>query len=216
MNPVDVTVYGILDPARSRGRPLAALAKAAVAGGATLLQLRDKSGEVRAMIREAREIREAIAGTGVKLLINDRVDVALASDADGVHLGQEDMEAADARRLLGPDAIIGISIKTMADARALPLGQVDYAFVGGVFDTQSKDNKTSIGVEGWTTLAAALREMAPGMPVGAIAGIDESNAGALYAAGADGVAIISALFMADDVEAAARKLASVAKREKRR
>jgi thiamine-phosphate pyrophosphorylase len=213
MNPVDIRLYGILDPARSKGRPLAELARAAVKGGVTLLQLRDKSGDIRAMVREAREISSAIAGSGVKLIVNDRVDAALAAGADGVHLGQEDMEAADARRLLGPSAIIGISIKKPDEARALPAGLVDYAFVGGVFDTQSKDNKASVGVEGWREVAAIVRATAPGMPVGAIAGIDETNAGALFKAGADGVALISALCMRDDVEEAARLLAAICRKE---
>lgn len=209
MNPVDLSLYGILDPERSLGRPLPQLAAAAVLGGATLLQLRDKFGDTRRMVETARAIRVAIAGSGVPLLINDRVDVALAAEADGVHLGQDDMAIADARRLLGPEAIIGLSIKTPEEAGAAPVDLIDYACIGGVFDTASKDNPTSIGVAGWVERARILRARAPHMPVGAIAGIDATNTASLIGAGADGVAVISALFMARDVVGAARELAAI-------
>ncbi len=209
MNPVDVSLYGILDPERSLGRPLAQLAAAAVQGGATLLQLRDKVGDTRRMVDSTRAIRAAIAGSGVPLLVNDRVDVALAAEAEGVHLGQDDMAIADARRLLGPDAIIGLSVKTPEEAAAAPVDLIDYACIGGVFDTASKDNPTSIGVAGWVERAGILRARAPQMPVGAIAGIDATNTASQIVAGADGVAIISALFMAPDVAAATRELAAI-------
>src|SRR5258707_320344 len=110
------------------------------AGGDTLVQLRDKHGETRAMVEEARAIRGNLAPMHVPLLINDRVDVALAAGADGVHVGQDDMAVEDARRLLGPDAIIGLSIKTGAQAEAAPIDLLDYVGVGGVFATSSKDN----------------------------------------------------------------------------
>lgn len=209
MNPVDISLYGILDPERSLGRPLPQLAADAVRGGATLLQLRDKFGDTRRMVETARAIRAAVAGSRVPLLVNDRVDVALAAEAEGVHLGQDDMAIADARRILGPHAIIGLSIKTLAEARAAPVDLIDYACIGGVFDTASKDNPTSIGVTGWAERAAILRARAPDMPVGAIAGIDATNTASLIGAGADGVAVISALFMAGDVEGAAHELAAI-------
>ena len=162
------------------------------------------------MTSAARAIREEIAGSGVKLIVNDRVDVALAAGADGVHLGQEDMEPSDARHLLGPDAIIGISIKLPHEAEEAPVYLVDYAFVGGVFDTRSKNNPDSVGIAGWSRLAGILRRRSPGLPVGAIAGIDETNAASLFEAGADGIAVISALFMRENVSEAARRLAGIA------
>src|SRR5690606_21631927 len=112
---VDLSLYVLVDPAQSRGRPLAEAAAAAARGGATLIQLRDKTGSTRALVDAARSIRAALAGTGVPLLVNDRVDVALAAEADGVHLGREDMAVPDARRLLGPDAIIGATVRSEAD-----------------------------------------------------------------------------------------------------
>jgi thiamine-phosphate pyrophosphorylase len=206
MAPADITLYGIVDPARARGRALPELVRQAVTGGATLIQYRNKTGTTRAMVEEAHAIAAALAGTGVPIIVNDRVDVALACGAAGAHLGQEDMHPAAARAILGEGAVIGLSIKTEAEARSAPLDVVDHVFIGGVFETASKDNPAAIGVEGWRRLAAIVRERAPGLPVGAIAGIDATNAGSLVAAGADGVAVISALFMADDVEAAARDL----------
>ncbi|MGE0749642.1 MAG: thiamine phosphate synthase [Variibacter sp.] len=204
---VDLSLYALVDPERSGGHALPDLARAVVAGGATLLQLRDKQGDTRAMVETARAIKAATAGSGVPLLINDRVDVALAAGAGGVHVGWDDMTPADARRLLGPQAIIGLSMKTMEQAREAPLDLIDYVCIGGVFATMSKDNpQPPIGVEGLRRIAAEVRARKPGLPVGAIAGIDASNAAAVMAAGVDGVAVISALSMTKDPTAAARDL----------
>ena len=206
MTKCDITLYGILDPNRSRGRSLVELAIAAVKGGATILQYRDKNASIRQLIEMGREIKSAIAGTGIPLLVNDRVDVAMAIGADGVHIGQDDMSAADARLLLGPDAIIGLTIKTEAHAKEAPVELLDYVCIGGVFDTLSKDNPVSIGIYGWQAIASHFRENSPELPVGAIAGIDASNVEEVIRAGADGAAIISALFMADDVESISQEL----------
>jgi thiamine-phosphate pyrophosphorylase len=207
---VDLRLYALVDPERAGGHTLPDLARAVVAGGATLLQLRDKLGATRTMIESARAIKAATAGTGVPLLINDRVDVALAAGADGVHVGWDDMAVPDARRLLGRDAIIGLSMKTPEQARAAPLDLLDYVCIGGVFVTMSKDNpEPPIGIEGLRRIASEVRKRAPSMPVGAIAGIDASNAGGVMAAGVDGVAVISALSMVADPAAAARDLRAV-------
>ena len=207
---VDLRLYALLDPERAGGHDLAALGRDVVAGGATLLQLRDKHGSTRRLIEETRAIKAALAGSGVPVLVNDRVDVALAAGADGVHVGQDDMPAADARRLLGRSAVIGLSVKTIAEAQAAPLGALDYVCVGGVFVTTSKDNASApIGVAGLKNLLAALRARAPDFPIGAIAGIDETNAGEVVCAGADGVAVISALSLAPDPTDAARRLRGI-------
>ena len=202
----DIRLYAILDPARSGDRDLPTLARAAAKGGATILQYRDKTAPTRVLVENARAIRAALEGSDVPFLVNDRVDVALASGADGVHVGQDDMAAEDARALLGPDRIVGLTIKTQAHAKSAPLSALDYVCIGGVFETASKENPTAIGLEGWARVAQHFREHAPQLPVGAIAGIDASNAAAVMRAGADGVAVISALFTADDVEAATRAL----------
>lgn len=211
MNACDVALYGIVDPERSKGRPLDELARLSVEHGVTLIQYRDKQSETRTMVENARAIKEVLEGNNVPLIINDRVDVALASEAHGVHLGQQDMPVEDARRMLGPEAIIGISIKTIEEAKACPVDMVDYAFVGGVFVTQSKDNPTAIGIDGWVERANIIKNLSPDLPVGAIAGIDETNITSLFEAGCDGVAIISALYMADDVAAATQNLSRLIK-----
>jgi thiamine-phosphate pyrophosphorylase len=204
---LDLRLYAIIDPERAGGRTLPDLAQLVTAGGATLVQLRDKVGTTRRLVEEARAIKAGLRSSGVPFLINDRVDVALAAGADGVHVGQDDMAVEDARRLLGPKAIIGLSIKTVAQAQAAPLAALDYVAVGGVFATSSKDNPDPpIGVAGLCTIVAGVRARAPRLPIGAIAGIDEGNAADVIAAGADGVAVISALSLADDPTAAARRL----------
>jgi thiamine-phosphate pyrophosphorylase len=203
----DLRLYALIDPARAGGRDLASLAREVAAGGATLVQLRDKHGSTRQLIEEARAIKAALQPSGAPLLINDRIDVALAAGADGVHVGWDDMDATQARRLLGPQAIIGLSIKNRAQVDAAPLEALDYVCVGGVFATTSKDNPDPpIGVAGFKQLAVDLRAREKDLPVGAIAGIDATNAAAVIAAGADGVAVISALSLADDPKAAAQDL----------
>jgi len=207
---VDVRLNAIVDPERANGRTLAELARMVVAGGATLIQLRDKHGTTRRMIEEARAIKAALAGTGVPLVVNDRVDVALIAEADGVHVGQDDMRVEDARRLLGPRAIIGLSIKSVALANAAPIDQLDYGGVGGVYATTSKDNPNPpIGVDGLRDIVVAFRKRRRDLPICGIAGIDAGNAAPVIAAGADGVAVISALSMQADPKAAARELRRV-------
>jgi thiamine-phosphate pyrophosphorylase len=204
---IDLRLYALIDPQRANGRDLAELTRLVADGGATLIQLRDKAGSTRQLIEEARAIRAALTGTSVPFLINDRVDVALAAKASGVHIGWDDISAVDARLLLGSSAFIGLSIKTLQQAQDAPLEHLDYVCIGGVYETMSKDNPDPpIGPEGLRAIAAAIRKRAPHIPVGAIAGIDESNASQTIAAGADGVAVISALSMASDPKAAARSL----------
>ncbi len=207
MNPVDIRLYGIIGPENTGGRDLVACVAQAVAGGTTIIQLRDKSSDAGKLVDTARALMRALAGTGVPLLINDRVDIALASGADGVHLGQSDMSVEDARQLLGGDKIIGITLKTDQHARALSEQDVDYACIGGVFATFSKDNPDPpVGLAGLARIAGIAREAKPGLPVGAIAGIYSANLHGVIDAGADGIAVISALFAATDIPAASREL----------
>lgn len=204
---LNIRLYGIIDPQIARGRSLAILARAAAEGGATILQYRAKESDTRHMIAEAREIVAALVGSNVPLLINDRVDVALAAGAAGVHLGREDMLPVDARALLGPDAIIGATVKNRDDLIALRGQPMDYACIGGVFATSHKDNPDPpLGLEGFRALRAEARALLGDLPVGAIAGIDQNNAASLIKAGADGVAVIGALFGADDPLSAARTM----------
>lgn len=206
----DLTLYVLADPAQSGGRPLDEISAAAVRGGATLIQLRNKTGTTRELVEQARAIKIAIAGTGVPLLVNDRVDVALAAEADGVHLGRDDLDARAARQLLGPEAIIGATVRGDRDIAALAPGVVDYVCVGGVFATSSKDNPDPpIGLQGLSRLARLVRERVPSIPVGAIAGINERNAADVIDAGADGIAVVSAVTAAAEPELAARGLRGI-------
>ncbi|ACL59826.1 thiamine phosphate synthase [Methylobacterium nodulans] len=213
--PVDLRLYGILDVGVSGGdgAQLARMARDAAAGGCTLLQYREKAvSNARTSLERIRAIHAALAGTGVPLLVNDRVDLALAAGVEGVHLGQEDLHPADARRLLGPKAIIGLTLKTGAQADELYRLPVNYACIGGVFATTSKVNPDPpVGLEGLARIVFRAR-LARGaaLPVGAIAGIDRSNAAAVIGAGADGIALVSALFGAPEVvEARARDLRGI-------
>lgn len=211
---VDLRLNAIVDPERANGRDLAELARLCAEGGATLIQLRDKISETRAMVEEARAIKKALAPLAVPFVVNDRVDVALAAAADGVHLGQSDMAVADARRLLGPGPIIGLSVKNVGEADTAPIELIDYVGSGGVYVTMSKQQKNPpIGPEGLARIIAVLRRRArqlnKELPVCGIAGIDANNAGAVIAAGAEGVAVISALSLDPDPAAAARALRQV-------
>ncbi len=207
---VDLRLNAIVDPERAGGRPLHDLARLCAEGGATLVQLRDKQSDTRVLVDEARAIKKALAAYGVPFVVNDRIDVALAAGADGVHIGPDDMAIEDARRLLGPDAIIGISIKSVAEAETSPIDLVDYVGSGGVYVTLSKQQKNApIGPAGLARIIEVFRRRAPKLPVCGIAGIDAGNAGAVIAAGADGVAVISALSLAPDPAAASRTLRAV-------
>ncbi|GJD53172.1 Thiamine-phosphate synthase [Methylobacterium crusticola] len=213
--PVDLRLYGLLDVGVCGGDAghLARMATEAAAGGCTLLQYREKAvANARESVARLRRIHAALAGSGVPLLVNDRVDLALAAEVEGVHLGQEDLHPADARRLLGRGAIVGLTLKTAAQADELYRLPVDYACIGGVFATASKDNPDPpVGLDGLNRIVFRARlARGGGLPLGAIAGISRGNAAAAIGAGADGIALISALFgTGRDVEARARDLRAV-------
>jgi thiamine-phosphate pyrophosphorylase len=203
---VDLGLYAILDPNVAGGRTLTDLAER-VAAWATLVQLRDKHSSTRAMVEEARAIQSVLTPAGVPFLVNDRVDVALAAEADGVHIGQDDLAPSDARLLLGRRAIIGLSISNLHQARAAPLELLDYVGVGAVFATGSKDDAHApMGIDGLREIVQAIRARAPKFPICGISGIDAGNAAEVIGAGCDGVAVISALSLAPDPAIAAQGL----------
>ncbi len=205
MMTVDYRLNALVDASLTDIAPLADLAAIAARNGATIIQYRDKQATTREMVEQAKRILDALKPTGVPLVINDRVDVALASGADGVHLGADDMDADTARRLLGPDSIIGLTVKSLADAERAARAPANYACIGGVFETISKVNPDApVGLDGLRQLRSYLREARPEMPVGAIAGITLERVRPVIAAGADGVAVISALFRTPDVASATK------------
>lgn len=191
----------VTDSALCGARGLVAVAGAAVQGGATCVQLREKSLATRAFVERARALKALLAPLGVPLVVNDRLDVALACGADGVHVGQSDMAAEDVRRLW-PDALIGLSVETPAQLRAAEDSPADYFGVSPVFATPTKtDAPPALGLDGLRAMRALTRR-----PLIAIGGIDAANAAAVMAAGADGLAVVSALCAAPDPAAAARRL----------
>jgi thiamine-phosphate pyrophosphorylase len=207
---LDLRLYAIVDPENTGGHDLIDLARAVASGGATLVQLRDKVSDTARMIETARALKAALAPFGVPLIVNDRVDVALAAEADGVHVGQEDMAVEDARRQLGPGPFIGLSVRTVEQAAAAPLALLDYVGIGGVYATTSKvSGRSPIGLDGLRRVVQAFRHRIGNFPACGIAGITAENAEAVIAAGADGVCVISALSHRRDPEAAARELRAV-------
>jgi thiamine-phosphate pyrophosphorylase len=206
---VDLRLYAIVDPETAGGHALPDLARRVAAGGATRVQLRDKVHDTGPMVELARAVKAALPA-GVPLIVNDRVDVAREAGADGVHLGQEDMRVEEARAILGPVPFIGLSIKTVEQAQATPLGILDYVGIGGVFGTASKRNTSRpIGPDGLARIVRVFRDRIGNFPMCGIAGITAANAAQVIAAGADGVSVISALALAPDPGAAARSLRAV-------
>ena len=202
-------LYLIIGAAHCADQDPAALAAQAVRGGVTLVQLREKELSTRAFFQQAQALQNALAPLGVPLLINDRIDIALAARAAGVHIGQDDLPAAEARRVLGPDAIIGLTARSMAEAEAAPLELLDYISIGGVFATSSKNNTDApIGLDGLCAIAQRLRAKTK-LPLTAIAGIDHRNAAEVIRAGVDGVAVISAICAAESPQNAARELSTL-------
>jgi thiamine-phosphate pyrophosphorylase len=207
---LDLRLYAIVDPHNAGGHDLIGLTRAVAAGGATLVQLRDKVNDTGRIVEEARALKAALKPFGVPLIVNDRVDVALAAGADGVHVGQDDMAVEDARRLLGPGPFIGLSIRTPEQAAAAPLALIDYVGIGGVYGTVSKvSGKSPIGLDGLGEVVKVLRGRMVDFPACGIAGITAANAGPVIAAGAAGVSVISALSHRPDPKAAARELRAV-------
>ncbi|MCS7179540.1 MAG: thiamine phosphate synthase [Anaerolineae bacterium] len=205
---VNWSLYVITDAGLSRGRSHLEVIRAAIAGGATVVQYREKEGMTRRMIEEARALRELACQTGVLFIVNDRVDIALAVDADGIHVGQDDMPAPLARKLMGPEKIVGVSVDNLEQALQAERDGADYVGAGPIFATPTKpDAAPPIGLEG---LAEICRRVS--IPVIAIGGINEENAARVIAAGAAGIAVVSAVVAAPDVEAAARRLREIVER----
>jgi thiamine-phosphate pyrophosphorylase len=196
-------LYLVTDRALCGGRPLEEVVAQAVAGGAACVQLREKDLSTRAFLDLARSLKALLAPLVAPLLINDRLDVALAAEADGVHVGQEDMPCEQVRRFLGPRAIIGLSVETWEDVVRAQDQPVDYLGVSPVFPTPTKtDTKAAWGLEGIARIRAYSRH-----PLVAIGGLNAANAAQAVLAGAEGIAVVSAICASPDPRAAARELA---------
>ena len=202
MRRAELGLYLVTDSGVTSGRNLVAMVEKAVSGGVTMVQVREKHSETGDFVDLAMKMKEVLAPYHVPLIINDRIDVALAVDADGVHIGQKDMPYALARQILGPGKIIGLSIETLDELEVANDQDVDYVAASPVFATPTKtDTARPWGLDG-------LREfcLRSAHPVVAIGGMNESTVTEVMEAGADGVAVVSAILAADDPQAAARNI----------
>ena len=201
----DLALYLVTDRGLALGRDIESVVLQAVKGGVTLVQLREKDIDTREFIALGLRLKAALAGSGVPLLINDRVDVALAVDADGVHIGQSDMPYGIARRLLGPDKIIGLSVETMDEVIQANGLDVDYVAVSPVFSTHTKtDTLTPFGYDGLEKACRLTKH-----PICGIGGMNADTVGRAIACGADGVAVVSGIVSAPDPCAASKNLKSI-------
>jgi thiamine-phosphate pyrophosphorylase len=198
---MDPSLYVILDRATAHGRDLGDLLEAVIAGGCRMVQLREKEWPSGRLWPLAQRLRERCRGAGVTLIINDRVDLAVALGADGVHLGQDDLPPARARPLLRPGMILGLSTHSVEQARAASAAGADYVAVGSMFPTATKPEFQLVGPELIRVVRGEIR-----VPLIGIGGITTDNVAEVVRAGADGVAVISAVCAAPDPERATRRL----------
>lgn len=206
----DLSLYLVTDRSLSGGRDMAWIVREAVAGGITMVQLREKECSTAEFIVLARDLKTALQPLGIPLIINDRIDVALAVDADGVHIGQSDMPYDVARRLLGPDKIIGLSVETMEEVIAANALDVDYIGISPVYATPTKtDTLTPFGLEGIEEVMRLSRHRCV-----AIGGMNRDTIGAVIARGVEGVAVVSAIVAADSPREASEELAAIVKRNR--
>ena len=206
MRPIRWELYVITDEKLAGGRSHEEQARAALAGGAGLIQLRDKSATTRRLYEAARAMRALTRAAGALLIVNDRLDVALAAEADGLHVGPDDLPVAVARRLLGPGMVLGASAGTVEEAVAAERDGADYLGVGAVYEARGSkaDAGAPVGPERVRAIRAAVR-----IPIVGIGGIKAENASAVIAAGADGVAVITGVVAAPDISAAAARIVEV-------
>ena len=184
-----------------KGQSLADVVEAAILGGATLIQLREKTMDVESFICEAMEVKKVTDAYGIPLIINDNLKVCLACDAAGVHVGQDDLRAEKVRELLGPDKIIGVTAKTVEQAKAAVRQGADYLGSGAMFGSSTKSEARPMTLDEFKEIRRSVS-----VPIVLIGGIDAENIRELKGSGAQGVAVVSGIFAQPDVEAAARKL----------
>ena len=200
-------IYAVTDRAWTGRMTLFEQVEAALRGGATMVQLREKGlaeQDFEGFLEEARRMHELTARYGVPLIIDDNVEIALKSGAEGVHVGQNDMDAGEVRRLLGPDRILGVTAKTVEQARRAQDAGADYLGSGAVFGTSTKADAIPMSLERLREICACVR-----IPVVAIGGICLENIGRLSGSGVAGAAIVSGIFGAEDIEETTRRLAEV-------
>lgn len=205
----ELTLYLVTDRRWLGRRSLDEDVEEALLGGVTLIQIREKEISSRAYLDLARKVKAVTDRYGVPLIVNDRIDIAMAVDAGGVHVGPDDLPVSFARRLLGPDKIVGASASSLEEALAFQAQGADYLGVGAVFPTATKKITEKVDLETLARIKAAVR-----IPVAAIGGIDAGNAPEVMKTGVDGVAVVSAILNRSDIREATRGLLSKLKKEK--
>lgn len=202
MKNIDYSLYLVTVRDLSKGRSLQEIIKSAVEGGVTIVQLREKKCTSREFLKLAQEIKDFCTPLGIPLIINDRVDIALAVKADGLHIGQSDMPYEIVRELMGPDAIIGLSVESVQDAIDAEKLDVDYLGLSPIYSTPTKtDIHHELGLEGIRKIRKISRH-----PLVAIGGINKENTAEIIAAGSDGIAVVSAICSAEDPKLASQEL----------
>lgn len=201
---IDYTLYLCTDRKLMSTNTLEEAVEQAILGGCSLIQLREKQSSSREFFEMAKRIKAITDRYRVPLIINDRIDIALAVDAAGVHLGQEDIPAKEARRIMGEEKVIGVSARTVELARKAVEDGADYLGVGAMFATSTKGNAKIIGKEKLKEIRAAVS-----IPIVAIGGINHSNAAQLVDIGINGLAVVSSVIGASDIQAAARKMRTI-------
>jgi len=210
MQQIDYSLYLVTDRELSRGRTTLEVVQAAVRGGVTCVQLREKSHPTRELVEDALKIKDFLRVHNIPLIINDRVDVAMAVQADGVHLGQTDMPLETAKAILNDSMIIGISAESVEDAVKAEKGGADYISVSPVFATPTKtDTSPPLGLEGIKIIRQQVQ-----IPIVGIGGLNKDNCADVIRCGADGIAVVSAIVSADDPEKAARELREIIQQAK--
>ncbi len=201
MTSENLILYAVTDRSWLHGETLVSQVRKSLEGGVTFVQLREKNLERETFLKEANELKALCAEYRVPFVINDDVDLAVRVDADGVHVGQGDMEAGRVRELLGPEKIIGVSCKTVEQALAAQASGADYLGVGAMFPTGTKTDATEVSAETLKKICAAVS-----IPVVAIGGISASNVEQLAGTGISGIAVVSAIFAQEDIRLAACRL----------
>ncbi len=204
LNSKDLFLYAVTDRKWTGKKTLFEQVEESIKGGVTFVQIREKELEYKLFLDEAIKMKDLCKKYDIPFVVNDNVDIAIKSNADGVHVGQEDMEALNVREMIGKDKILGISVQTLEQAIEAEKKGADYLGVGAIFPTNSKDNAVKVSIETLSLICKSVN-----IPVVAIGGINKTNINQLKNTGISGVALISAIFENDDIEYATRELKEI-------
>lgn len=210
MKKFDLSLYLVTDPDAGKERTVQEVVEKAISGGVTMVQMREKEGDTGQLLEKAKKLKEILEENGIPFIIDDRIDIMLAVDADGVHVGQSDMPCAVARKLIGEDKILGVSVHTVEEAMKAEKEGADYLGVGAIFSTKTKKDADAVSLE---TLKKIVESAS--IPIVAIGGIHAKNAMRLQGSGIHGIAVVSAIMKAEDPMENAKALKEIVKEIKK-